>query len=346
MTKEVKIGNIRIGGNNPVAIQSMLNTDSHDITACVKQARELEGIGCEIVRLAVPDEDCLKTVSALKENISIPVVADIHFSHRLAIESVYAGADKIRINPGNIGDDVRVKEVVDVCREKNIPIRVGVNSGSLERSILKKYGGVTPEALAESALYSASLIEKYDYDNIVISVKSASVRETVEVNRLLSAKTGHPLHIGVTEAGTLASGIVKSSVGIGALLLDGIGDTIRVSLTADPMEEIYAAKRILNAVGMGKGINVVACPTCGRTKVDLINVANAVEREVSNINKKLTVAVMGCAVNGPGEAKNADIGIAGGDNEWLLIKQGEVIGKVCAENAIERLIEEIKNMQD
>ena len=346
MTHVVKIGSKIIGGGAPVLVQSMLNTDSHDAAACLAQAKELENIGCEIIRLAVPDDDCLKTVSVLKENLSVPVVADIHFSYRLAIESVYAGADKIRINPGNIGGEENVKAVVKVCKEKNIPIRVGVNSGSLERSLIAKYGGVTPEALAESALHSASLIEKFDYDNIVISVKSASVTETVKVNRILSRKTGHPLHIGVTEAGTIDTGIVKSSIGIGALLLDGIGDTIRVSLTDSPIEEVIAAKRILKAVGMGKGINVVSCPTCGRTKVDLINTAKELERLTENIDKNLTVAVMGCAVNGPGEAKNADIGIAGGDNEWLLIRKGEIIKKLSAENALNELIEEIKNMQD
>ncbi len=346
MTKEVKIGNKIIGGGNPVAIQSMLNTDSRDASACLAQAIELEKSGCDIIRLAVPDNESLKTVSLLKENLSVPIVADIHFSYRLAIESVYAGADKIRINPGNIGGDDKVREVVSVCKSKNIPIRVGVNSGSLERSILEKYGKVTPEALAESALYSASLIEKFDYDNIVISVKSASVNETVAVNRILSGKTSHPLHIGVTEAGTYESGIIKSSIGIGALLLDGIGDTIRVSLTDSPVKEVYAAKNILKAIGMGTGVNIVSCPTCGRTKVDLINTAKKLEKLTADMDKNLTVAVMGCAVNGPGEAKNADIGIAGGDNEWLLIKKGKVIRKLSAETALDELLDEIKNMQD
>ncbi len=344
MTHVVKIGSKIIGGGAPVLVQSMLNTDSHDAAACLKQAQELEKVGCEIIRLAVPDDDCLKTLSFLKENLTVPVVADIHFSYRLAIESVYAGADKIRINPGNIGGEENVKAVVGICKEKNIPIRVGVNSGSLERSLIEKYGGVTPEALAESALHSASLIEKFDYDNIVISVKSASVLQTVKVNRILAQKTNHPLHIGVTEAGTMNTGIIKSSIGIGSLLLDGIGDTIRVSLTDSPIEEVYAAKRILKAIGKGEGINVVSCPTCGRTKVDLINTAKELEKLTENIDKDLTVAVMGCAVNGPGEAKNADIGIAGGNNEWLLIKKGEIIRKLSAGNALNELIEEIKKM--
>lgn len=344
MTKEVKIGNIAIGGKNPIAIQSMLNTDSHDANACVLQAKELEQIGCDIVRMAVPDMDCLKSVEAVKKNISIPLVADIHFNYKLAIESIFAGADKIRINPGNIGSDDNVKAVVDVCRQKNIPIRVGVNSGSLEKSIIAKYGGVTPEAMAESALYSTSLIEKYDYDNLVISVKSASVIDTIKTNRILSEKTNHPLHIGVTEAGTISSGIVKSSIGIGALLADGIGDTIRVSLTANPKEEIYAARKILSAVGLYNSVNVVACPTCGRTRVNVIETAETVERALSGLNKKITVAVMGCAVNGPGEAKNADIGLAGGDNEWLLIKKGEILRKLTADEAVPVLLDEISRM--
>ncbi len=344
MTKKIKIGNVLLGGGSPILIQSMLNTDSRDVKACVSQAKELEKIGCDIIRLAVPDMECLNTIEALKDNISIPVVADIHFNYRLAIESVNAGADKIRINPGNIGDDSRVRAVVDACKQKNVPIRVGVNSGSLEKSLLNKYNGVTAPALAESALYSASLIERFDYDNIVLSVKSADVRDTVAANRLLSQQSDYPLHIGVTEAGTVGTGIVKSSIGIGALLLDGIGDTIRVSLTADPKEEIYAAKKILRSIGMCSGVNVVSCPTCGRTHVDVIGLAIKVENALSSSNKSITVAVMGCAVNGPGEAKNADIGVAGGNGQWSLIKKGQVIRGIEPENVLNELLKEIESM--
>ncbi len=344
MTKKILVGKKELGGGSPVLIQSMLNTDSRDSESCVRQARALEEIGCDIIRLAVPDTESLKTVEMLKKNISIPVVADIHFNYRLAIESVGAGADKIRINPGNIGDNSRVQEVVKACKQNNVPIRVGVNSGSLEKEILKKYNGVTAEALAESALYSASLIERFDYNNIVISVKSADVRHTVEANRILSQKTNYPLHIGVTEAGTVGTGIVKSSIGIGALLLDGIGDTIRVSLTADPKEEIYAAKKILRSIGLCNGVNVVACPTCGRTQVDVIGLAKRVEDVLSVSNKNITVAVMGCAVNGPGEARNADIGVAGGNGHWSLIKKGEIIRNISSENVLNELMKEIESM--
>ncbi len=344
MTRKIKVGNLTLGGGSPILVQSMLNTDSADTSACVNQAKELEEIGCNIIRVAVPNTESLKTVEALKNSISIPVVADIHFNYKLAIESVYAGADKIRINPGNIGDNSRVKAVVDVCKQKNIPIRVGVNSGSLEKSLLSKYNGVTAPALAESALYSASLIERFDYNNIVISVKSASVTDTVAANRLLSRQTDYPLHIGVTEAGTVGTGIIKSSIGIGSLLLDGIGDTIRVSLTAAPSEEIYAAKKILRSIGLSKGVNVVACPTCGRTHVDVIGLANEVENALSSCNKNITVAVMGCAVNGPGEAKNADIGVAGGNQSWSLIKKGEVVRGIAPENVLDELLKEIESM--
>ena len=344
MTKQIKVGNVFLGGGSPVRIQSMLNTDSRNTNACIEQAKALENIGCEIIRLAIPDMESLNTIYALKNSISIPVVADIHFNYRLAIESVNAGADKIRINPGNIGDDSRVKAVVEVCKQKNIPIRVGVNSGSLEKSVLSKYNGVTAPALAESALYSASLVERFNYNNIVLSVKSADVKDTVEANRLLSEQSDYPLHIGVTEAGTVGTGIVKSSIGIGSLLLDGIGDTIRVSLTADPKEEIYAAKKILRSLGLSGGVNVVACPTCGRTQVDVIGLANQVENALSASAKNITVAVMGCAVNGPGEAKNADIGVAGGNGRWSLIKKGEVVRGIEPENVLNELLKEIESM--
>ena len=328
-TKEVRIGNIKIGADNPIAVQSMLNTSASDPDACVKQAKELEKAGCEIIRTAVPNLDCVKTVYALKENINVPIVADIHFDYKIALECAEAGVDKIRINPGNIGSDNRVKAVADKCREKNIPIRVGVNSGSLEKEILAKYGSPTPEALCESALYHTSLLEKFDFDNIVISLKSSDVQKAYDAYTLISQKCNYPLHIGITEAGTQRMGIIKSAAGLGALLLNGIGDTMRVSLTADPINEVYAAYDILKALGIRKhGVNIVSCPTCGRTKIDLISLASKVENALKNCDKEITVAVMGCIVNGPGEAREADIGIAGGDGCGLIFKKGEILKKL------------------
>ena len=343
--KQVKAGNVLIGGNAKVAIQSMLNIPAHNIDESVEQAKQLEKAGCDIVRAAVPDMEAVRLISALKENISIPVVTDIHFDYRLALESVSAGVDKIRINPGNIGDDSRVKAVADACANNGIPIRIGVNSGSLEKSILAKYGSPTPEALCDSALYHASLLEKFDFNDIVLSMKSSSVKNMVEAYRLASLKCDYPLHLGVTEAGTERMGIIKSSAGIGALLVQGIGDTIRVSLTADPVKEIYAAKDILKSLDMyDGGIQFVSCPTCGRTKIDLISLANEAQERLKDCKKNIKVAIMGCVVNGPGEAREADIGIAGGDKVGLIFKKGEIICKVPEEQLLDKLVEEIDKL--
>lgn len=343
--KEVKIGNIKIGGSNPVAVQSMLNVVSDNTDGCVAQAKELEKAGCEIIRATVPDMKAVHTMAKLKENVSVPLVADIHFDYRMALESLAAGADKIRINPGNIGSDERVKIVADACRQRNVPIRIGVNSGSVEKEILAKYGSPTPEALVESALYHISLLEKHDFEDIVVSIKSSDVPTTVAAYRLLRQKCDYPLHIGVTEAGTKRMGIIKSAAGIGSLLLDGIGDTIRVSLTAPPVEEVYAGFDILKAVGVrSKGVNLVSCPTCGRTKIDLISLAERVENALRSYDKNITVAVMGCIVNGPGEAKEADIGIAGGIGEGLIFRKGEILRKVPEEKLFDELMLEINKL--
>lgn len=342
-TKQVKVGNMYIGGNAPISIQSMLNIPANNIEDSVKQAVLLEEAGCEIIRIAVPNMEAVKLIPALKEKVSMPVVADIHFDYRLAIESVVAGVDKIRINPGNIGDDSRVKAVVDACKPKEIPIRIGVNSGSVEKEILSKFGGPTPQALCESAMFHASLLEKFDYTNIVLSMKSSNVKTMVEAYQLASQQCDYPMHLGVTEAGTERMGVIKSSAGLGALLLQGIGDTIRVSLTADPVKEIYAAKDILRALDIrNDGIQFVSCPTCGRTKIDLISIATEVENKLRNCKKNIKVAVMGCAVNGPGEAKEADIGIAGGDGVGLIFKKGEIIRKVPESMLIDELIKEVE----
>ena len=344
-SKKIKLGNIFIGGNAPITVQSMLSTRAEDISASIEQAKELEKAGCEIIRAAVPDMSCVKLIGALKENISVPIVADIHFDYRLALESVAAGADKIRINPGNIGGDEKVKAVANACKEKNIPIRIGVNSGSVEKEILAKYGSPTAQALVESALYHASLLEKFDFDDIVISIKSSDVKTMIEAYRLCAEKCEYPLHLGVTEAGTYTSSLVKSSIGIGSLLADGIGDTIRVSMTDSPIKEVYAAKDILHALGLGKPRpQIISCPTCGRTKVDLISLANQVEERLKNCEKNIKVAVMGCAVNGPGEAKEADIGIAGGDGCALIFKKGEILCKVSENEAVDKLISEIEKL--
>ena len=343
--KEVKIGNIKIGKNNPVAVQSMLNIVSDNTDGCVAQAKELEAAGCEIIRATVPDMKAVHTMAKLKENVSVPLVADIHFDYRMALESLAAGADKIRINPGNIGSDERVKIVADACRQRNVPIRIGVNSGSVEKEILAKYGSPTPEALVESAMYHISLLEKHDFEDIVVSIKSSDVPTTVAAYRLLRQKCDYPLHIGVTEAGTKRMGIIKSAAGIGSLLLDGIGDTIRVSLTAPPVEEVFAGFDILKAVGVrSKGANLVSCPTCGRTKIDLISLAEKVENALRNTDKNITVAVMGCIVNGPGEAKEADIGIAGGIGEGLIFRKGEILRKVPEEKLFDELMLEINKL--
>lgn len=345
MTREIRIGSLRIGGGRPVAIQSMLNTPSADAAACIAQARKLEAAGCEIIRLAVPDTESVRTVRLLKDAVSMPVVADIHFDYRLALASVAAGADKIRINPGNIGGEENVRAVAQACAEAGVPIRVGVNSGSVPKEILEKYGRPCAEALAESAVYSVSLLEKYGFTNIVMSVKASDVTQMIRANRHLSEMRDYPLHLGVTEAGTPESGLIKSGIGIGSLLCDGIGDTIRVSLTADPIEEIYAAKKILRFCGLrNEGAQVIACPTCGRTKVDLIPLARQVEAATADLRTPLTIAIMGCAVNGPGEAREADIGLAGGDGELLLFKKGKPVKKIPQEIAVDVLLDEIRQM--
>lgn len=344
-SKEIKIGNIKIGADNPVAVQSMLNIPADDVKGNVEQAIRLQNAGCQIIRAAVPKLENVNLISALKSALDIPVVADIHFDYRIALACADAGVDKIRINPGNIGDESRVQEVAKKCKKLNIPIRIGVNSGSLEKSILKKYGTPCAEALVESALYHASLLEKYDFNDIVISLKSSKVKTMVSAYRLLSQKCSYPLHLGVTEAGTKEMGIVKSSIGIGSLLSDGIGDTIRVSLTADPVEEIYAANNILKALDLKKDEPyLISCPTCGRTKIDLISIASEVENRLKNVHKPIKVAVMGCVVNGPGEAREADIGIAGGDGEGLLFKKGEIIMKLPEDKLIDKLFEEIESL--
>ncbi len=336
----VKVGNCTLDGQK-IYIQSMLNVPANDVEGSVKQAVTLEQAGCEIVRVSIPDINAVKLIPAIKETVNIPLVADIHFDYKLALESIAAGIDKIRINPGNIGDFEKVRLVAKACSEKNIPIRIGVNSGSLEKDILAKYGSPTPEALVESALRHAELLERCDFNDIVISIKSSDVNTMINGYRLLAEQTNYPLHLGVTEAGTKRMGIVKSSIGIGALLADGIGETIRVSLTADPVEEIYAAKDILSALGKGKGVKLVSCPTCGRTKINLIGLAEKVEKALENVNKDITVAIMGCVVNGPGEAREADIGIAGGDKCAVIFKKGEVLKKVSEEKILEELLAEI-----
>ena len=344
-TRTVKAGNVEIGSGSKITVQSMLNVLAHDIEGNVAQAVELEKAGCEIVRLTVPDIEAVKTLYAVKNAVKIPVVADIHFDYKCALESVAAGVDKIRINPGNIGSDDRIKAVADACRQKNIPIRIGVNSGSLEKDLLKKYGHVTPEALCESALRHASLLEEFDFNDIVISIKSSDVPTMVAAYRLVAQQCDYPLHLGVTEAGTRHMGMLKSAAGIGALLLDGIGDTIRVSLTADPVSEVAAGFDILKAVGIKKDCpQIVSCPTCGRTKIDLISLAEKVEKELANVHKPIKVAVMGCAVNGPGEAKEADIGVAGGDGYGLIFKHGEILKKVPENKIVEELLKEIDNL--
>lgn len=345
ITKQVKVGDVLIGGGAPISVQSMLNKPAEDIEGSVKQALELQKAGCNIIRAAVPNKEAVKLIEALKENLSVPVVADIHFDYRLALECAAAGVDKIRINPGNIGSDDRVKAVADACRQKNIPIRIGVNSGSVEKEILAKYGSPVPEALVESALYHASLLEKFDFDDIVISIKSSNVENTVKAYSLASEKCNYPLHVGVTEAGTSRMGIVKSSIGIGSLLLKGIGDTIRVSLTDSPVKEVAAGYDILKAVGLKKdAVQIVSCPTCGRTKIDLISLANEVENALASCTKPIKVAVMGCVVNGPGEAREADIGVAGGDGCAVLFKKGEILKKVPENEVVSALLSEIEKM--
>ncbi|GAA0805440.1 flavodoxin-dependent (E)-4-hydroxy-3-methylbut-2-enyl-diphosphate synthase [Clostridium sp. AF19-22AC] len=343
-TKEVRIGDVIIGGIHPVAIQSMTNTKTEDAASTVAQILKLEAAGCEIIRCAVPTMEAAEALKEIKKQIHIPLVADIHFDYRLAIAAIENGADKIRINPGNIGSEERLRAVVDKAKERNIPIRVGVNSGSLEKPLLEKYGGVTAEGIVESALDKVRMIEDMGYDNLVVSIKSSDVMMCVKAHELIAKECPYPLHVGITEAGTVYSGNVKSSAGLGIILYEGIGNTIRVSLTGDPLEEVKTAKLILKTLGLRKGgIEVVSCPTCGRTKIDLIGLANQVETMVADIPLDIKVAVMGCVVNGPGEAKEADIGIAGGQGEGLLIKKGEIVKKVKEEELLETLRQELLN---
>ncbi len=348
--REIRIGGVAIGGQNPIAVQSMTNTDTLDIAATTAQVRALADAGCDIVRITAPTVEAAKTFAAVKEaGITVPLVADIHFDYRVALACVDAGVDKIRINPGNIGDENRVKAVADACRTHHVPIRIGVNGGSLEKEILAKYGAPTAEALAESALYHASLLERFDFDDIVLSVKSSDVAAMAAANAILAEKTDYPLHLGVTEAGGGRMGLIKGAVGIGGTLLRGIGDTVRVSLTENPVEEVAAAHDILFALGFDtkKRLNIVSCPTCGRTKIDLIALSHAFEEAAAAagiLDKPITVALMGCVVNGPGEAREADIGIAGGKGEAVLIRRGEIVGKLGEDEIIPRLIEEIQKL--
>lgn len=346
-TRKVRIGDVTIGGGSPIAIQSMTNTKTEDVGAVVAQILALEKAGCEIVRCAVPDMEAARAVGKIKEKIHIPLVADIHFDYRLAIAAIENGADKIRINPGNIGDAARVQAVVDKAKEYRIPIRVGVNSGSLEKALVERYGGVTAQGLVESAMDKVHMIEEMGYDNLVVSIKSSDVMMCVKAHELIARDCPYPLHVGITEAGTLLAGNIKSSIGLGLILNQGIGDTIRVSLTGDPVEEIRSAKLILKTLKLRKGgIEVVSCPTCGRTKIDLIGLANQVEQMVEDIPLDIKVAVMGCVVNGPGEAKEADIGIAGGIGEGLLIKKGEIVKKIREDQLLDTLRQELLNWNE
>lgn len=344
-TKPVKVGPLTVGGNSEISVQSMLNVPAHDIKGNVAQAKRLEEAGCQIIRAAVPDLEAVKTIAALKENVSVPIVADIHFNHKIALECIEAGVDKVRINPGNIGSDENVKAVAEKCKTNGVPIRIGVNSGSVEKEILAKYGAPTPLAMAESAMYHVKLLEKFDFDDIVISIKSSNVFNMIDAYETVAGMCSYPLHLGVTEAGTSRMGLIKSSIGIGSLLSRGIGDTIRVSLTADPVNEVFAGIDILRAAGLRNDYpTLVSCPTCGRTKIDLIGLAEKVEEKLRAVHKPITVAVMGCVVNGPGEAREADVGIAGGDGCAMLFKKGEVFKKVREEDILDELMKEIELM--
>lgn len=343
-TREIKIGNLYIGGENPIIIQSMTNTPTEDVEKTVAQIKELEKAGCELVRVTVNTEKAAEAIKEIKKQINIPLVADIHFDYKLALKAMENGIDKLRINPGNIGDDEKVRLVVEKAKELNVPIRIGVNSGSVEKKILEKYGRVTADGMVESAMYHVNLLEKYGFNNIIISLKASNVKMMVDAYRKISELVDYPLHLGVTEAGTEFQGTVKSAIGIGSLLVDGIGNTIRVSLTENPVEEIKVAKEILKVLGLREGVEIVSCPTCGRTQIDLIGLAKKVEKEFGNIEKNIKIAVMGCVVNGPGEAKEADIGVAGGKGEGLLFKKGEIIKKVKEEEIIpelRKMLEEI-----
>jgi len=344
-TRVVKVGKFAIGGDNPVSVQSMCNTDTRDAEATLAQIRKLEQAGCEIVRLAVPDDDAAKALGAIKRGASLPLIADIHFSHTLALEAVKQGIDGLRINPGNIGGKEKVAEVVRACKDRGIPIRIGVNAGSLEKNLLEKYGHPTPEALVESAFGHIRILEDLNFSDIKVSLKASDVLTTVESYRLFSKQSDYPLHIGISEAGTLNSGTVKSSVGLGILLSEGIGDTMRVSLTADPVEEVRVAYEILKALKIRqRGVNIISCPTCGRTEIDIIGLAGEVERRLAHITAPITVAVMGCVVNGPGEAREADIGIAGGKGTGLLFKNGEVVRKLPEAELADVLVGEVEKL--
>ena len=342
---QVTAGGVKLGGGAPIPVQSMLSVPSADVPASVRQAKALEQAGCQILRMAIPDMAAVHNlIPAVKKAVSIPLVADIHFDYKLALESAAAGIDKIRINPGNIGGDSRVKAVADACRQRGVPIRIGVNDGSLEKHILAKYGHPTPEALAESALYHASLLEKFDYTDIVLSMKASSVDFTIQAYQIAAQRCSYPLHLGVTHAGTARMGLIKSAMGIGSLLQQGIGDTLRVSLTADPVEEVRAGADILRALGLRRGVKLIACPTCGRTRIDLIPLAQKVEAALSGCGKDITVAVMGCAVNGPGEAREADVGVAGGKGEGLIFRKGEILHKVPENRLLDELLAEVDKL--
>lgn len=343
-SKRILVGNVPVGGGAPVTVQSMLNVPAGLSEESVQQAKELADAGCDILRAAIPDKEAVALIPAIKKAVSVPLVADIHFDYKLALAAADAGADAIRINPGNIGSDDRVKAVAEACRARHIPIRIGVNSGSVQKQFLEKYGGPTPEALAESALYHASLLEKFDFSDIVLSIKSSNVETMIRTNEIVAQKCDYPLHLGVTEAGTERIGIMKSALGIGSLLRSGIGDTIRISLTANPVKEVEAGIDLLKILGLRGGVKIVSCPTCGRTKINLIAIASEVEKRLANCGKDITVAVMGCAVNGPGEAREADVGIAGGDGCGLIFKKGQIIRRVPEEKLLDCLMEEIDHL--
>lgn len=345
VTREVRVGNIKIGGNNPIAVQSMTNTDTRDVKKTIEQIKSLEELKCDIIRCAVPDMEAAESIKDIINKVNIPVVADIHFDYRLALKVIENGISAVRINPGNIGSEDRIKAVLNAAKERQIPIRIGVNSGSVEKEILEKYGSPTAEALVESALKHVKILEKHDFYDTVISIKSSDVYKTIEGYRLLSTKVDYPLHLGVTEAGTIFSGTIKSAIGIGTLLAEGIGDTIRVSLTGDVREEVKVGREMLKSLGyINEGIKFVSCPTCGRTQINLIKIAEEVEKRLASVNKNIKVAVMGCVVNGPGEAKDADIGIAGGNGEGLIFKKGVIIKKVKEADLVEELIKEVNNI--
>lgn len=341
-TRKVLVGSVAVGGDADISIQSMTCTKTSDREATLRQIKALSAAGCDIVRFSVPDEESCESIPYLKEHTDVPLVADIHFNYKLAVKSVEYGIDKVRINPGNIGSDENVKAVVDACKAKRVPIRIGVNAGSLEKHILAKYGSPTPEALVESAMYHLSLLEKYDFYDTVVSIKTSSVPDTIAANRLFAERCDYPLHLGLTEAGTERYGLIKSSCAIGSLLCDGIGDTVRVSLTEDPVREVYAARDLLRTVGLKKGVNIISCPTCARCNYDVFGIAAELHKHLDDLDKDVTVAVMGCAVNGPGEAREADIGVAGGNGEALLFRHGEAVEKIPEGQVVERLLREIE----